>query len=471
MSDYEPLYQIPYDLSLVQAYSDATVYYDAVWLTTHNAFSNQEDGWAYAQQSMNLEHMFLHGVRSFMIDIYEHNSNLYLCHGGCGAPMIFQKTNHQPDTLEKLLLNIHKLLNENLQDIITLHIESYASGKDVLQAIEKSGLLDNLLKGKNPNDDSLTLGWMRKNDERLVVFSDYAYERKLNDNSVYNKMGRYKGIFPTLNYKETQYSLDDYRGCEMRLDFRAQPNDPNTHLFVFNHFSPFSALKDYNIINKYTSIMKRVELCLSSQLHPNFIAVDYFEQGECSNCVSSKQVVLTLNTIERALKTHNLNQILVAPQNLPAYSHIYDIGGYIFSSNMINCLIYSAIDYLIYKGDHSVNDAIEGMHGKGSAKLKNMLHVNLDGLYRGAHVLTESAMLYNAYNTINDYHFNKIICATSTTFLAYNAPYIYNIPNDNNIFRYVVDYRGWIVFPVYTLYLAHQILPSILPYYKETTEC
>lgn len=418
MNDYDPLYKIPYEPSFLQAYSNDIIYHNAVWLTAHNAFSNREDGWSYAQQSMNIEHMFLHGVRSFMLDIYkEQDGNLYLCHGGCGAPMIFQKANRQPDTLEKLLLNIHKLLNENPQDIITLHLESYASGKDVLKVLDKSGLFENLLKSKNPNDNSLTLGWMRKNDERLVVFSDYAYERKLSDHRVYyDKMGLYKGIFPSTNYKETEYDIDSFSKCEMRIfDFRAEPNDPDVHLFVFNHFSPFSALKNYNTINKFESIMTRVHICLLNGLRPNFIAVDYFEYGDCaSNCISTKQVVFSLNMHKNNLQLYNVSDSSVAPKNLPTYSHAYNIYEYIVSKDLIYFTTSISIEYCMYK----VGQAVENQFNNLEAVEKiAFINTGAHNFFAAAHMINQGTTLYSSCNV------HSALCTAYVGYLALNAAY------------------------------------------------
>ena len=117
----------------------------------------------------------------------------------------------------------------------------------------------------------------------------------------------------------------------MRTDFRANPSDPNIKLMVFNHFSPISIVKDYNSINKYSDIMNRVTSCLSNGLFPNFIAVDYFELGDCSNCMSTKQVVHTLNLLHTVIQTNMPNYSANASsiqQNLPNYSHFYNFYEY-----------------------------------------------------------------------------------------------------------------------------------------------
>lgn len=318
------LENIPPASIFLDAYSDSLVYHDAVWLTAHNAFANKEDGWLlYAQQNLNLPHMFEQGVRSFMLDVYYYNNDLYLCHGGCGVTTGAQKLFQYPDKLGTWFQELHNILQNNPADIVTVHLECYVAAHSVLAALHNTGLDGYMLKSKNPNDPTLILRDMRQNDERLVMFSDYTYERQAG--TLYNlKPYEQLGLFSTLNYKETQYSIDTYNNCTMRDDFRANATDPTVKLVVFNHFSSVSIAKDYGSINRYSDIMKRVTSCLSSNLFPNFISVDFFELGDCSHCISTKNVVYTLNLLHPAIQ-NNINNYTAntssIQQKLPIYSH------------------------------------------------------------------------------------------------------------------------------------------------------
>ncbi len=167
---------------------------------------------------------------------------------------------------------------------------------------------------------------MRSKNERLVVFSDYQYERSIRGTNAGVLAGMHPGLFPTLNYKETEYSVEGHNGCKMRTDFRADPADTAIKLMVFNHFSPISIAKDYGSMNKYSDIMKRVASCLANGFFPNFIAVDYFELGDCSNCISTKQVVHTLNLLHPAIQSNIASYSTHAStiqQQLPTYTHPY----------------------------------------------------------------------------------------------------------------------------------------------------
>lgn len=317
------LENIPSASTFLEAYADSLVYHDAVWLTAHNAFANGEDGWQYKQQNLNLVHMFEQGVRSFMLDVYDYKNDLYLCHNSCSTMMyVTQRVSFSgPDKLETWFYELRGILQTHPTDIISLHLECYAFAADVISVLKRTGLDTYMLKSKKPNDSTLTLGEMRKNSERLVVFSDYAQDRQMQQ---LQSLASYEqqGLFSTLHYKETQYSIDTYNDCTMRNDFRASASDPTIKLVVFNHLSSISAIKDYGSINRYSDIMKRVNSCWLNGLLPNFIAVDFFELGDCSKCISTKNVVYTLNILRPAMQNNTKNATGPLPLDLPTYSHI-----------------------------------------------------------------------------------------------------------------------------------------------------
>ena len=281
------------DIIFSEMYKNDLVYSDACWLTAHNAFTYN---WrAYAQQDMNLEGSFEYGVRSFMLDIHHYDkiNNAALCHADCTLSY-FQKLG-EPEKAEIWFKNLHHILTTNTNDIITLHLESYIPGKNINNILTAAGLSSYLLKSKDPNDPTLTLGEMRTNNERLVVFSDYgaghAKERNFtNFNDASNSM--LKGIYYTTNYKETEYNLFYYKNCEMRIDNRASSTDSKIKLFVFNHFYSISKVGwPHEITNSYENIKKRVDSCSKQSLEPNFIAVDFVELG---NDGGAKKVVFEL---------------------------------------------------------------------------------------------------------------------------------------------------------------------------------
>lgn len=272
--------------ALLATYTDSRSYSSVVWLTSHNSFTSSRDGWSYAQQTMTLEEQFDYGVRAFMLDLYlnpfENEQSIVLCHGECSArlPRI---TNLIPPTSLSVYLNkIHQFLQNNPNEIITLHLESYLrekGGKLLTDALEQTGLTRYLLPSTiNPNDLSLTLGELRRKKHRLIIFSDNPRDKVIN-------VGE---------YLETKYSLELYPNCEIREEGRANPGSKN--LFLFNHFNTITRqtkLGAYEAINGYEQITQRINLCFSQlNRYPNFIAVDYVEFG---NEGGARKVVLDLN--------------------------------------------------------------------------------------------------------------------------------------------------------------------------------
>lgn len=443
------LEDIPSSVIFDNIYQDDSLYVRSVWLTAHNAFANYEDGWIYAQNSMNLEHMFRHGVRSFMLDVHQHNNDLLLCHGNCEATAV-QRIG-APDTFAAWCAQLGQLIINDQNAIVTLHLESHAPSEAIFNVIQETGLRQFILINKNPNDASLTLGEMRANNERVVIFSDYAFERNNQGYPEDNMQGLHPGIYPTLNYKETQFSLDEHPGCEMRADFRANANDPNINLFVFNHFSSISAIKDFNNINKYDAIMKRVIVCLNNNLFPNFIAVDFFERGECTNCISSKNVIFTLNALSNLLQNElNSNNGQDRTVLLPEYSHLRSFFTYLFSPNVINTLLFASVDLLLHKYEQNVINSIELLKGKNSHNHKIIMQTAISKLLpTSAHILLEGSMLYNALS-------NNYLFATCTAGLLYVLPNIYALKTDSPSISRLIDYRGYIISPILVGYIGYE---------------
>ena len=129
-----------------------------------------------------------------------------------------------------------------------------------------------------------TLGEMRKQKKRLIIFSDKEAD------SGY-------GIMHTKNYMETDYDLKKSPNCEMRGDNRAT----TASLFVMNHFYKLPHglfIEDAAQTNDYNKLHERICSCFFQKgLWPNFIAVDYVNVGE------TKKIVSDIN--KNNIKCHN----------------------------------------------------------------------------------------------------------------------------------------------------------------------
>jgi len=275
-------------------YKDHLKYYEATWLTAHNAFASKAEGWLlYNQQHLSLEQMFYYGVRSFMIDVHYSDKILSLCHAGCTLSF-FQKGS-SVSSLLSYLNRIKKILDNQSDAIITLHLEDHSrNSTDIINTFELSGLKPMLLED-NPNNDNITLGFLREKNTRLIVFSDYQKERIGKD------FKEKAGIFPTTFYKETVFGHTSFKFCEERInDFRASYNKTDIKLLVHNHFSKIS-IGSHNEINSYQKIANTVNPCILNGLYPNFITVDFVEDG---NFGGARRIVEDLMLISN--ENHNI---------------------------------------------------------------------------------------------------------------------------------------------------------------------
>ncbi len=306
---------------LMAMYTNERPYRQVAWLTSHNAYANARDGWRYTQQTGGIKEQFDYGVRSFMIDVHPYDPGtdgppyLALCHGECPNPWSLPSwaptglvSKLPPTPFNVLLTDIYELLKAFPRDILTLHIESGTPDNATDPALQigpyltKAGLDPYLLhlapENVDPNDSALTLGKMREENRRLVVFSDKPHD----------------DVFPTTLYRETQYSLRDYSGCEMREDER--DTNRSTQLFVFNHFYTFSyesPPEGFDETNSFWKIQKRLKQCRQQEgIYPTFVTVDFVEEGSYGG---AREVVLWLN-----LEATNRNLTNTASTDEPVWS-------------------------------------------------------------------------------------------------------------------------------------------------------
>lgn len=334
-------------------YGNDRAYHDVTWLTAHNAFSSKEEGWlVHYQQNLNIDHLFDYGVRSFMLDIHYYKDDIYLCHEDCGSFVQFPQRGvpevvMEYKKLEDWLINLKTILESNPNEIITLHLENYVKSSDVEQLLAKLDLKKHLVT-MDPNSSDLKLGKMRKDGTNLVVFNDYAYDRK------HRSLNLIEGIHPTTLYKETHYSLEEDFKCKMREDFRATPGNKNIKLFLFNHFPAVSN----DIVNDYKWIMNRINICKGNNLSfPNFIAVDFVEKA--IHCGDAKDAVIMtnfLNKFHHAYQADNgvNNNDIIDPQTYGFKYSVYGWGQHWYENYkfIIGFALGTIFGFLLKKAQH-----------------------------------------------------------------------------------------------------------------------
>ncbi len=257
---------------LTKTYTDNRSYNDVCWLTSHNSFAYKNPTFIrqyFPNQILTIEQQLLFGIRSFSIDLHLNNANeVVIAHGDA---RLFE----QP--FLPFLITIRNWLDNNRNDIITIHFESQVNDYNRIIGIINNAGLGHYLFDLGRNRNWPTLGEMRKTDKRLVVFSDRRQDVGF-------------GIMHASRYIETRFNLKDFPCCEMRNDNRAVVGTVYnfTPLFIMNHFysimitpsipriagtSYFSATSD---VNSYEKIHKRVCDCFrTTGKWPNFIMIDF----------------------------------------------------------------------------------------------------------------------------------------------------------------------------------------------------
>lgn len=232
--------------------------YDEVsYATTHNAMSNEEDGFSAPNQKFSVEHQLADGVRGLMLDTYLDGGTTMLCHALCvlgKRPLV--------DTLTDL----RQFLESHPYEIVTIIFESYISANDTRLAFEAAGLTP-YLHAQPVASPWPTLREMIAADRRLVVFTDH-------------QGGAYDWYHDVWAYAfETHYSF----ATPANLSCTPNRGNPANHLFILNHFltQTFGSPTLAEQINHDPLFLDRANQCAAADAHlPNFVTVDHYQIGD-----------------------------------------------------------------------------------------------------------------------------------------------------------------------------------------------
>ncbi|GER56618.1 PLC-like phosphodiesterases superfamily protein [Striga asiatica] len=248
------------------------------WLTTHNAFARLGAKSATGgiiltpeNQQDSITDQLHNGVRGLMLDMYDFQNDIWLCHSFGG--ICYNYTAFQPAI--NVLKEVQQFLESYPTEIVTIIIEDYvASPNGLTKVFNASGLrkfwfpVSRMPKngGEWPTVDDMV-----RQNQRLVVFTlkaakesseGIAYEWKYLVENQYGNGGMVEG------------------SCPNRAESHAM-NEKSKSLVLMNYFPD---APDMATACKHNSapLISMMNTCYQAagQRWPNFIAVDYYKRSD-----------------------------------------------------------------------------------------------------------------------------------------------------------------------------------------------
>ncbi|CAJ1834149.1 unnamed protein product [Sphenostylis stenocarpa] len=260
------------------------------FLTTHNAyaidgepshtgvpritFDNQED---------NVTQQLNNGVRGLMLDTYDFEGDVWLCHsfeGQCHDVTAFEPA---IDTLKE----IEAFLSANPTEIVTVILEDYVHAPNGLTNVfTKAGLMKYWFPltsmPRNGQDWPLVSDMVAKN-QRLLVFTSIKSKEQS------------EGIAYQWNFMvENQYGDGGRRAGSCTNRAESSPlNDKSKSLVLVNYFRS-TPIKPITCEDNSGELINMIHTCYgdAGNRWANFVAVDYYKRSEGGG---SFQAVDTLN--------------------------------------------------------------------------------------------------------------------------------------------------------------------------------
>jgi hypothetical protein len=237
-------------------------YDQAVYPTTHNAFSTVAGNFGAPNQTYDMPRQLADGIRGMMLDVHPYedendNPSVFLCHGPCII-------GRQP--LVEGLTQLRQFLEKNRSETLGLILENYVPADALNDAFNASGLA-RLVLPRAAGEPWPTLREMIERDQRVVVLTD--------------KGG---GAYPWLLDEFATAWENPYQNATID-DFRCSVNrgQVTNDLFILNHFieSTVPLKSNAELANVEPGFLTHAQSCRTeSGRLPNFVTVDYYEVGD-----------------------------------------------------------------------------------------------------------------------------------------------------------------------------------------------
>ena len=244
---------------------------EVVYPTSHNAMSNNADGWTAPNQNRSVPDQLAAGTRSVMLDTWywdedgDGTDDAVLCHGGEVFPGVGCDILGIRPAAEGLA-ELTTFLEQNPDEVLSIIFESYINESDTATAFADSGL-DAYVHSQSSGTPWPTLRELIAAGTRMVVFTD-----------------RSESALPWHHYVWNYAWETNFSALEPD-DLLCGPNRGSTDssLMILNHFltNPFAFPHLAEEVNPNPFLQQRARNCQdeSAQL-PNFVTVDFEDIGD-----------------------------------------------------------------------------------------------------------------------------------------------------------------------------------------------
>ncbi len=265
-------------LSLWQSPDAQLRYHEVCFLTSHNSYAAKDHGYYYAQQRWSIQQQLEAGVRGLMLDTHKDSKTgeVILCHASEWITKIICAG--KPHTkLEEALITVRDFLSAHPTEIVTIFLENYVRDKSTLDAPFKSSGLEPFILTPcewDPTQGWPTIGWMQKNNKRLVIFNSI----EKTDLTFYQWEHVVENQWGTLHHGKAAKERHESRTYRSHVRY----------LYVANYFPRLKINfgKGYEAINstELDTFLTRLQEGLGNgyckERLPNFVSLDFVDEGD-----------------------------------------------------------------------------------------------------------------------------------------------------------------------------------------------